>query len=149
MSMPSLDYRTLQFPDSFSDVVGPYFWRMDGDRPLIGLGIKDIHVSPRGACHGAVLAAMADLQSLPGGYLAGRTDRMAATVSFTMDFMSPAKLGDWIEMRVDLLKVTRQFLFTQAILRTGDGTPVVRSSAVFKFDPSPHPDPKIITRLFA
>ena len=148
MTLPHPDYRLMHFPDDFSEIVGPYYWRMDGDRPLIGLRVKELHVSPRGVCHGAVLVAMADLQSLPGSYLAGITDRLTATVSFSNDFMSPAKLGEWIEMRVDLIKATRQFIFTQALLRTESGTAVVRSSGVYKLDPAPHPDPQIVTRLF-
>ncbi len=149
MPPPHPDYKRMHFTDEYTNVVGPYYARMVDGQPVIGVRIKQLHVSPRGFCHGTVLAGLSDLQSLPGSYLAGRTDRMAATVNFTLDFMAPAKLGDWLEMRTDLLKVTRQFLFTQAIIRKLDGTPLVRSSAMYKFDPEPHPDPEIITRCFA
>ena len=149
MKPPHPDDKRMHFPDELHDSIGPYYWRMDDDRPLLGLGIRKLHVSPRGFCHGAVLAALSDLQSLPAGYMAKKHDRLTATVSFSLDFMSAARLGDWIEMRTDLLRVTRQFLFSQAIISTFGGTPVVRSSAVYKFDPAPHPDTEIITRLFA
>jgi acyl-coenzyme A thioesterase PaaI-like protein len=149
MTAPHPDYNRMHFPDDYSDVIGPYYARLVDGKPVIGLRIKKLHVSPRSFCHGSVLAGLSDLQSLPGGFLSGRTDRMAATVTFTLDFMAPAKLGDWIEMHTDLLRVTRQFMFTQAIIRNFDGTPLVRSSAMFKFDPEPHPDPEIVTRLFA
>jgi uncharacterized protein (TIGR00369 family) len=148
MIPPHPDYRPMPFPDDFSDVVGPYFSRMSDERPLIGLGIRDFHVSPRGFCHGAVIAALADLQSLPAGYMAGIRDRLTATVSFSMDFMTSARLGDWLELRTDLLKVTRQFIFSQALIVSNHDKVVARSSAVYKFDPAVHPDPDIVTRLF-
>ncbi len=138
----------MPFPDGYSSAVGPYYSRMDGDRPLIGMFVTDFHVSPRGACHGAVIASLADHQSLSAGVMAGRMERFAATVSMSLDFIGPALLGDWLELRTDLLKATRQFLFTQAIIRNGAGAPVARSSAVFKFDPGTPDDPHIIPRLF-
>ena len=145
---PHPDYKVMPFPDRYSKVVGPYYSRMDGGRPLIGLPITELHVSPRGVCHGAVIAGLADHQSLPAGVMAGRTERFAATINISLDFIFPAKLGDWLELKTDLLKATRQFLFTQAVIRNGEGALVARSSAIFKFDPAPPDDRRIIARLF-
>jgi len=145
---PHPDYKIMPFPDRYSNVVGPYYSRMDGDRPLIGLPITEFHVSPRGVCHGAVIASLADHQSLPASVMAGLTERFAATINMSLDFIFPAKLGDWLELKTDLLKATRQFLFTQAVIRNGEGALVARSSAIFKFDPTTPDDPHIIARLF-
>jgi uncharacterized protein (TIGR00369 family) len=138
----------MPFPDRYSTAVGPFYSRMDGQRPLIGLPITAFHVSPRGVCHGAVIASLADHQSLPAGIMAGRTERFAATINMSLDFISPARLGDWLELTTDLLKATRQFLFTQAVIRNGEGALVARSSAIFKFDSHAPDDPNIIPRLF-
>ncbi|OYU47773.1 MAG: hypothetical protein CFE31_14980 [Rhizobiales bacterium PAR1] len=148
MTPPYSDYRPMLFPDELSDKIGPYFSRISAGKPIIGLGIRDFHISPRGFCHGAVIAALADLQSLPSGYMAGIFDRLAATLSFNIDYIASARLGDWIELKTDLLKVTRQFIFSQALVVKTDGAVVARTSAVYKFDPHPHPDADIVTRLF-
>ena len=145
---PHPDYKIMPFPDLYSQAVGPYYARIDGDRPLIGLAVTQLQVSLRGACHGAVIASLADQQSLAAGVMAGRTDRFAATINLGLDFIAPAKLGDWLELKTELLKATRQFLFTQAIISTGEGALIARSSAIFKFDPSAPDDPHMIARLF-
>lgn len=148
MIPPHPDYRLMPFPDELSDKMGPYFSRISDGKPIIGLGIREFHISPRGFCHGAVIAALADLQSLPSGYMAGIFDRLTATLSFNIDFITSVRLGEWIELRTDLLKVTRQFIFSQALVVKTDGTVVARTSAVYKFDPHVHPDTDIVTRLF-
>lgn len=138
----------MQFPDELSDIIGPYYQRIEDGKPLIALAVKEVHLSPRGYCHGGIIFGMSDLQSLAASYMCGLTDRLTATVSFSMEFVYPAKLGDWLEMRTELIKKTKQFLFTQALIRNSAGDAIARSSGVFKLDPNVHPDPEIVTRLF-
>ncbi len=134
--------------DDFANAAGPWFWRMDNGAPLIGVAIDQKHVSIRGVCHGGVIMTLADLQSLPGSYIAGLRDRLVPTVGFTIDFITPAALGDWLEMKVDLLKRTRKTLFTQAIIRSQTGDVVARSSATFRILSEPHPTGRIVDILF-
>jgi len=145
---PPPGYRPIDMQDHFTDASGPFYSRVDQGRPLLGILIAEKHVSARGVCHGGVLTCMADLQSIQGAYLAGIRDRLNPTVNLTVDFLAPARLGDWIEMRVDLLKATGQFLFTQALLCTSAGVAIARSSGIYKVSPVPHPVPGMVERLF-
>lgn len=145
---PRPGYRIMVFPDAFSDAVGPYFACLDAGRPYIALEVKPLHVSPRGVCHGGVIAALADLQSLPASYLGGVYNRFAATVSFSLDFIAPAPLGEWLELRTELLRATRQFLFTQSVIVGHGERAIARTSGVYKFDPHPLPDAEFVAKLF-
>ncbi|MCW1841743.1 PaaI family thioesterase [Prosthecomicrobium hirschii] len=147
-ALPHAGYRIMPLPDAFTAAVGPYYARVDAGRPLIGLPLRDIHVSVRGYCHGAVITGLADLQSLAASYTVGMHDRFAATMSLTVDFIAPAGHGDFLELRTDLLRSSRQFLFTQALVVKADGALVARTSAVYKWDPAPHETPDIVRRLF-
>jgi uncharacterized protein (TIGR00369 family) len=145
---PHADYRVMRTPDLFGDIIGPFYSRLDGGEPMIGLAIGEKHISATGFCHGGVITCLADMQSLPATYVAGIRDRLVPTVNLSVDFISPASLGDWLEMRVEVLKATRRFLFTQALIRTSQGAMIARSSAVFKIGSLPHPDPTIVTGQF-
>lgn len=146
--LPRANYRPMPFDDRFGSSVGPYMACLDeSGRAVIGLEIGDFHISPRGVCHGAVIAALADLQSLPASFEAGVLDRFTATVSFSLDFIAPARHGEWIELRASLVRATRQFLFTQSLIVDAQERPVARSSGVFKIDPHADDDPEMVVRL--
>jgi acyl-CoA thioesterase FadM len=73
-----------------------------------------------------VIVGLADHQSLAASVMAGLTTRFAPTINMGLDFIFPAKLGDWLELETDLRKATRQFLFTQAVVRDGEGALVAQ-----------------------
>ena len=51
-------------------------------------------------------------------------------MSLNVDYLGPARLGDWIEAEPILVRATGRYLFTQAILSSTDG-PVARSTAIY------------------
>jgi acyl-coenzyme A thioesterase 13 len=52
------------------------------------------------------------------------------TASLNIDYTGSAKVGDWIEVRMDAPKIGRQIAFANAWLMVGDRQ-VARASAVF------------------
>src|SRR6185437_3084068 len=45
----------------FLDAVGPFYYRRDGERLVIGLRVLEKHANARGAAHGGLLMTLADI----------------------------------------------------------------------------------------
>jgi len=67
---------------------------------------------------------------LLGGALVGLR-KFLPTVSMTCDFVAPARLGDWVEGRPELVRQTRSLLFTNIYLTVGEEK-ILRASAIAK-----------------
>jgi acyl-coenzyme A thioesterase PaaI-like protein len=79
----------------------------------------------RGLAHGGFLAGLADVAL---GYARSTSQEPPVrliTGSLSLDFAGSAKVGDWIEARVDLQHVGRQLGFANAnlVCASGPGTP--------------------------
>ena len=98
---------------------------------LMCFRVERHHCNPVGTCHGGALATFADSQLLAMPGHTGDPTRHTPTVSLSMDFLAPAQLGQWVTLKLELLRTTRTLIFTQAVLRTVDGA-VARSSAVYR-----------------
>ena len=62
-----------------------------------------------------------------GGTLAGLR-KFLPTISMTFDFVAPAKIGDWVEGRCEVVRQTRSLLFTNIYLTVGEEK-ILRASA--------------------
>jgi acyl-coenzyme A thioesterase 13 len=114
----------------FLDAVGPFYHRRDGERLVIGLRVLEKHAHARGAAHGGLLMTLADIalgyntayrENPPGSWV---------TANLTGDFAGAAKLGDWIEAHVEVLKSGKRLAFANAYLIVGS-EPILRASTVF------------------
>jgi uncharacterized protein (TIGR00369 family) len=97
----------------------------------IGFRVMEHHLNPFGALHGGAMATFADMQCV-----AVKQDfegkRHTPTISLTIDYLAPTRLGDWVEAEVKLVKVTSTMVFTQALF-TAQGSIVARSSAIYRY----------------
>ncbi len=132
-------------PAGFIDTNGPLYGKWEGDRVVIGLEIETRHCNSNGTCHGGMLMMLADMLLAMGGNLQGELSRFLPTVSLTCDFLGPAKQGAWIEGRLDILKITKSFVFTQGLL-TVESEPVLRANAILKL--SSQTDPNYASHTF-
>ena len=115
----------------FLETAGPLLKREGEDgEPVFGLRAEERHANRGGAVMGGMLATFAD-------YALGRAieadaddDHARATVSLTVDYLAPAKPGDWIESRASVDRVGGALAFADCSL-TVDGREVVRARAVF------------------
>ncbi len=102
----------------------------------IGLRIRPAHCNSRGFVHGGVVAALADnAMGLSLGVTARAKNPDGApkgflTVGLTLDYLSSAKLGQWLVVEPRVLKAGRNLGFTDAVV-TADGAPIARASASF------------------
>lgn len=119
----------------FIQVNGPIYFKKTDAGLAIGLRVEERHCNPMGICHGGMLMTFCDMAMPMAANFANKLAQFLPTISMSTDFVGPAKLGSWLESRTDVLKVTRNLVFTQAII-TADGDAVVRASGTFKRGPS-------------
>ena len=136
---PPPGFAPLRSGEGFNVLFGPVFGRFEDDRLILGFRVTKRHVNPHETCHGGALATFADFQGFAAQHAAKTANLVTPTISMTIDFLAPARFGDWIESRTDLLRATRTMLFSQTVAAVGYRK-VFRSSCVFKIGrPAAHP----------
>lgn len=114
---------------------GPLFARWLAPHLLLGFRVDERHVNPGNGCHGGMLGLFADILISTGAqYQADIPRQFLPTISLQMDFLSVAPFGSWVQGQAEVLKVTRNLVFSQGLI-SADGVPVVRCSGVFKRGP--------------
>ena len=141
---PPPGWRTIELDDPFNDRNGPFYIAdpFDGgelEPARIGLRILRHNCSFAGVAHGGVLASVLDI-ALGQSIQTASGHRHTPTMSLVVDFMRKADLGDWLESRVRLLRMTRSVAFCDATL-LGPHGPVARGSGVFKL-----PSDRVVSR---
>jgi acyl-coenzyme A thioesterase 13 len=114
----------------FLDALGPFFYRRTEGGFVIGLQVAAKHANARGSAHGGLLLTLADIAL---GYTAAFSEDpplSLTTVTISADFAGHARIGDWLEARVDLQKVGRRLVFANAYLVVGVER-IARASGIF------------------
>jgi acyl-coenzyme A thioesterase 13 len=126
-----LGFEPLFRTSPFLDLLGPVFYRrLENNTFIIGLRVAHQHANARGSAHGGLLLTLADIAL---GYVSAFSEDpplSLTTASMSADFVGSAKLGDWLEAHVDILKIGRRLVFANAHLLVGDER-IARVSAVF------------------
>lgn len=109
-----------------------YSRTVPGDAVIIGLEAGPAHVNSRGMVHGGLLATLADnaMGLSCGQHLAGEAPAGLVTVSLSIDYLGPAKIGQWLEFSTSFVKTGRSICFAQCFV-TADGKPCARANASF------------------
>jgi len=87
--------------------------------------------NPAGGLHGGMMTMIADLVGTMGGGALVGLRKFLPTVNLTCDFVAPARIGDWVEGRPELVRQTRSLLFTNIYLTVGEEK-ILRASAIAK-----------------
>lgn len=131
--------RAVPVPDGFSpfpnqgpflESVGPIQVQEGGEELVLGLLAEPDHANHRGTVQGGLLASFADFALGRAIEADADDDKDRATVSLTVDFLKPAKPGDWIESRTKVDRVGGTLAFADCSL-TVEGREVVRARAVW------------------
>ncbi|MEL6727995.1 MAG: PaaI family thioesterase [Pseudomonadota bacterium] len=114
----------------------PLYSRKLDDRIQIGLVLAEPHCNSRGLVHGGLIAALSDnamgLSCIVALDNAGRdAGKGLVTVSLGTDYLGSAKLGEWLEIDPEPVKVGGSICFARAIIR-GNDRPVAMANATFK-----------------
>jgi uncharacterized protein (TIGR00369 family) len=101
------------------------------DEFVLGFRVHRHMCNPAGGLHGGMMMTAADLVGTMGGGTLAGLRKFLPTVSMTFDFVAPAKAGDWVEGRAEIVRQTRSLLFTDISL-TVDGERILRASQIAK-----------------
>ena len=122
----------IEIAGGFAAEFGPIYVKRDGERVVFGFHVEERHLNPRAHAHGGALATFADMQLaalMRGGRL---TPKQAPTISLSLDFLAPAKLGDWVEGDIALVKRTGRLAFSETVL-TVAGEAIARSRGMYAY----------------
>jgi acyl-coenzyme A thioesterase 13 len=122
----------VPFPNQgpFLETVGPIHVQENGEELVLGLRAEERHANHRGTVQGGLLSTFADFALGRAIDADAEDDKPRATVSLTVDFLKPAKPGDWIESSTRVDRVGGTLAFADCSL-TVDGREVVRARAVW------------------
>jgi uncharacterized protein (TIGR00369 family) len=101
------------------------------DEFVMGFRVHQHMCNPAGGLHGGMMMTVADLVGAMGGGTLAGLRKFLPTVNMTFDFVAPAKVGDWVEGRPELVRATRSLLFTNIYLTVGEEK-ILRASSICK-----------------
>ena len=101
------------------------------DEFVMGFRVHAHMCNPAGGLHGGMMMTVADLVGAMGGSTLAGLRKFLPTVNMTFDFVAPARVGDWVEGRPELVRATRSLLFTNIYLTVGE-TKILRASSICK-----------------
>ncbi|MFO1266374.1 MAG: PaaI family thioesterase [Rubrivivax sp.] len=133
---PPPGFRRFPAEHGFVGVNGPLWMQREGTLFRLGFRVEARHCNPMGVCHGGMLATFADML-MPIGAISLVPEvqrRFLPTVSLQIDFIGPAKIGDWVEGEMQVLRTTRTLVFAQGLVRS-NGVLSMRCSGVFRIGP--------------
>ena len=108
----------------FDGFVGPFWSIDDGDTRTMGLLVEERHCNNHlGTLHGGVVMTFADIGLGTGvTRLLGEKRMNCVTVSLNTQFVSVAKLGEFVTVSAEVVRQTRSLIFVRGLLQVGDKT---------------------------
>ena len=116
--------------DGFIGLVGPFWARPSGDSYLYAFKAEPKHHNRRGVVHGGMLMAFADT-AFGHAVSMHRKDHYWVTVRLVTDFLSAAKLGDWVEGTAEVMGIEDDIYTVKGRIWCGDRT-IMTGTGVFK-----------------
>jgi uncharacterized protein (TIGR00369 family) len=123
-------FAPVQRGGSFLRSLGTLYVRTDATGTVVAMRVEERHLNSRGIAHGGFLVTLVDTALAMAVANAQEPGVSATTANLTADFIEVAKLGDFVEARVDLQKVGRRLVFASCQLSVGERR-IVRASGVF------------------
>ena len=139
MSDDLTDAQTAAIPDGYSQLnwsrgfgrqIGPLFEQRSGPGDAcLGFRVEEHHTNGLGNCHGGMLMRFADMAW--GRIISLQKSYSWVTVRLMCDFMSGAKLGDWVEGQGELIGEEDMVFTVRGRIWSGDRT-LITGTGVFK-----------------
>nr|AEO27393.1 thioesterase [Pseudomonas sp. 19-rlim] len=115
----------------FNLLTGPFYMKIEGEVAIVAFRVEEQHLNPAGTCHGAALGVLADNLGAPIKRMMGLQDIIVTpTINLSLDYIAPAKSGDWVELHASLLRRTRTLFFCQGLMYV-DGQIIARTNATY------------------
>src|SRR5437667_8310553 len=113
------------------DLLGPIYEKGSGPDYRIGLRVDERHINRRNACHGAVLALLADVHL---GRLCGMAmspPPALVTANLTLNYLAAGKVGDWLEAHGQVDRIGRTLVYASGLI-LANGKPALRAVGTFQ-----------------
>lgn len=125
-------FRLIAFEGvTFNSSVGPFYIKRDEREIVLGFRAEQRHCNPAGIVHGGMLMTVADMTAGFCTAMNAKIDKFMPTVNMTFDFVASGNVGDWIEGRSEILKITRSLAFATVDLSAA-GNRLLRASCIMK-----------------
>jgi len=127
-------YTVLERGGVYFQALGPLYQRVAEDGTLvIAVRVADKHANLLGVAHGGMLMTLADSAmginvglARPGSQAA----QSSVTTMLSNEFLSPARIGDWLEARTRIRRNGQRVVFVDCTLTVGERE-VMHSSGTF------------------
>jgi uncharacterized protein (TIGR00369 family) len=114
-------------PSPYVQQLGPMFCRTEPDgRFTLGLRLRDAHANLHGIAHGGMLATVVD-NAL--GWNIASLGQPVVTVHLSIDFLQAARVGAWLEARIEYRRQGNRLTFADVLLYA-DAVCVVRATGI-------------------
>ena len=127
---PDASWTEFRRDAGFAGLVGPLWFKREGDGIVFALRAEAKHCNVRGVVHGGLMMTLLD--HVMGAHVwrvGGKAQ--SATVSLNTDFVAAARTGDWIEARSRMTRQGTGLAFVSGELSVG-GKPIASAQGVMK-----------------
>lgn len=114
----------------YAGLVGPFWWRQEEGGRAYGLLCAEKHRNERGTIHGGMIATLAD-HGIGLIVWDSVNRRPCATIQMNMHFIGACRVGDFIEIRGEILRAGRSVIYARGLLTVAD-KPVAGVDGVWK-----------------
>ncbi|MGI1677767.1 MAG: PaaI family thioesterase [Cellvibrionaceae bacterium] len=97
---------------------------------VIGFFVQEKHCNARGLVHGGIVSGIADVALGYNASLSKNPPVSMVTTNLSIDYVGAIKLGEWVEVHVDVQKVGSRVAFANCYFVVKDKR-VARASGVF------------------
>jgi acyl-coenzyme A thioesterase PaaI-like protein len=137
-------YVALEWRRGFGHLVGPLYRRQRNGALTMAFRVEEHHTNGLRNAHGGMLMTFADMAW--GQVVAVETSSFWVTVRLTCDFLSGAKLGDWVEAGGETLSAEDGLYVVRGRVWCGEAT-LMTGTGIFK--PIKRRDPRPGEKAFA
>ena len=117
--------------EPFTQRIGPIYSKLAGTNQFkLGFLVDESHLNIERVVHGGMLSTVADQAIGINVAHANSQANDVLTMHLSIDFISPAVLGDWVEATVTLSKTSGRVRFGNCELKVGERL-VLKASAIF------------------
>lgn len=127
--MPSQAWSEIT-DDGFIGLVGPFYAMQDGDVFVFRFPTEPKHRNRRGVVQGGALVTFADRCMGIVGRAAAGCD-YSATVQMDVHFTGAVTVGDTVELRAQVVRMTKQLIFMRSDI-VSNGEVVVSVNGIWK-----------------
>ncbi len=116
--------------DPFEDDVGPFYVRRDAQGVVTGFRPRPKNCNAHGTIHGGCLMTFGDFSLFMIASATGE-EMSGVTVTFNSEFVGPARAGQLLEARGEVIRAGRSLVFARGLI-TADGEAALAFSGTFK-----------------